>query len=123
MSENGKLFVVEPTGEVSLVEEDADGNTVEWPLDLNEIPGPSIKNTALVRLPKWFFHITIGRFIFKAKKEDDVDAAEDDTDSDSGSGSGSGSGSSKEKKGTAQKVERNGSMPRTVRKRAVKKQK
>lgn len=48
----------------------------------NELPQPTIKDTAVVRFPVWFFNSTAGRFL--AKKESDlyIEIPEADEDSD-----------------------------------------
>lgn len=58
---------------------------------LNEIIKPTIKDTALVKLPKWIFGLTIGRVINKKDEDDeDVDAEEDERAAESDSSSGPG---------------------------------
>ncbi|KAF3911012.1 hypothetical protein AA313_de0202265 [Arthrobotrys entomopaga] len=57
-SENGKVFLVTSLGDVFLVEEDEDGVTQEYLLDLEEIPKAEWGRTAMVTVPKgvygWF---------------------------------------------------------------------
>ncbi|RPB24874.1 hypothetical protein L211DRAFT_861750 [Terfezia boudieri ATCC MYA-4762] len=72
---NGKVLIVNSTGEVFLVEENEDGEEVESPLDINEIQGPSWKDTAVVRLPMWVVDKTVGRFLWK--KAEDVSEYEE----------------------------------------------
>ncbi|KAF3940198.1 hypothetical protein ABW19_dt0204194 [Dactylella cylindrospora] len=50
-SENGKVFMVTSLGDVSLVEEDEDGVTQEYLLDVEEIPKAEWKKTAMVTVP------------------------------------------------------------------------
>ncbi|EXJ81478.1 hypothetical protein A1O3_07771 [Capronia epimyces CBS 606.96] len=61
VAENGKVLVVDSVGNVFLEEEDEDGNVQEFLLDLDEIPRPTIWDTAVVRLPIWLYHKAISR--------------------------------------------------------------
>ncbi|KAI1802403.1 hypothetical protein F4811DRAFT_529620 [Daldinia bambusicola] len=61
VAENGKVLVVDSVGDVYLEQEDADGNVEEFLLDPNELPHPTIKDTALVKLPIWAYTATLGR--------------------------------------------------------------
>ncbi|KIX96126.1 uncharacterized protein Z520_08381 [Fonsecaea multimorphosa CBS 102226] len=54
-AENGKVLVVDSEGNVYLEEEDEDGNTQEYLLDLDEIPKPTVWDTAVLRLPVWLY--------------------------------------------------------------------
>jgi len=54
-SDNGKTFMVTSLGDVSLVDTDEDGNTQEYLLDVNEIPGPQLSKTYLFTVPKWAY--------------------------------------------------------------------
>ncbi|OTB11588.1 hypothetical protein K445DRAFT_321967 [Daldinia sp. EC12] len=67
VAENGKVLVVDSVGDVYLEQEDADGNVEEFLLDLNEFPPPTIKDTALVKLPIWAYTATLGR-VFGTRK-------------------------------------------------------
>ncbi|KAG8165122.1 hypothetical protein KVR01_005397 [Diaporthe batatas] len=92
VAENGKVLVVDSLGDVYLEQEDEDGNVEEFLLDPNEIPKPTIRDTALVRMPIWFYGRTAGRFLSKSQDgdeeyeevEEEVVSAE--TDSSSGAG-------------------------------------
>ncbi|GAB1310752.1 hypothetical protein MFIFM68171_00962 [Madurella fahalii] len=74
VAENGKVLVVDSLGDVYLEQEDEDGNVAEYLLDPNELSRPTIKDTAVVRLPLWAYQLTLGRFISKRTE----DAAEDE---------------------------------------------
>lgn len=60
-SENGKVFMVTSLGDVSLVEEDEDGVTQEYLLDLEEIPKAQWKNTAMVTVPLGLVNLVKGK--------------------------------------------------------------
>lgn len=62
MAENGKVLIVDSVGNVYLEQEDEDGVTQEFLLDVDEIPYPTIKDTALFRLPAWAYHKAFDRF-------------------------------------------------------------
>ncbi|KAL2439183.1 hypothetical protein ABEF95_000852 [Exophiala dermatitidis] len=66
VAENGKVLVVDSVGNVFLEEEDEDGNVQEFLLDLDEIPRPTIWDTAVVRLPSWLHHKAFDRFLKKS---------------------------------------------------------
>lgn len=53
VAENGKILVVDSVGNVFLEEEDEDGKVEEFLLDPDEVPRPTVHDTALVRLPAW----------------------------------------------------------------------
>lgn len=61
-AENGKILIVDSSGNVFLEEEDEDGNTELFLLDANEIPQPTWKDTAVYRLPVWTFEKAAGLF-------------------------------------------------------------
>lgn len=119
VAENGKVLVVDSLGDVYLEQEDEDGNVEEFLLDVcppprpfqaqrcellltqlqpNEIPKPTIRDTALVRMPIWFYGRTAGRFLSKNQDGDeDYEEVEEEgsdfkevgsaeTDSSSGAG-------------------------------------
>ncbi|KAJ0121199.1 hypothetical protein J7T55_008362 [Diaporthe amygdali] len=98
VAENGKVLVVDSLGDVYLEQEDEDGNVEEFLLDPNEIPKPTISDTALVRMPIWFYGRTAGRFLSKNQDGDDdfeeveeeasdfKEVASAETDSSSGAG-------------------------------------
>ncbi|KAI1465817.1 uncharacterized protein F4812DRAFT_113288 [Daldinia caldariorum] len=93
VAENGKVLVVDSLGDVYLEQEDADGNVEEFLLDPNELPQPTIKDTALVKLPIWAYTATLGRvFGTRASSSNDQlsedennNAAADDLADDSSS--------------------------------------
>ncbi|KAK3941112.1 hypothetical protein QBC46DRAFT_383706 [Diplogelasinospora grovesii] len=73
VAENGKILVVDSLGDVYLEQEDEDGNTAEFLLDPNEIPRPTFKDTAVVRLPLWAYKMSVGRVFGKKQAgEDDM---------------------------------------------------
>ncbi|EOO04329.1 hypothetical protein UCRPA7_109 [Phaeoacremonium minimum UCRPA7] len=76
VAENGKVLVVDSLGDVYLEQEDEEGNIAEFLLDPNELPKPSIKDTALYRMPIWLYGLTVGRVLYK--KEQGEDSEEDD---------------------------------------------
>jgi len=110
VAENGKVLVVDSVGEVYLEQEDEDGNVAEYLLDVsspspsipvkyttnayqiqpNEIPCPTFKDTAVIRLPLWAFQITLGRFLpSRAIGDDETEEGllaeeEDEADSEPG---------------------------------------
>ena len=59
VAENGKVLIVDSVGNVFLEQEGEDGYTQEFLLDLEEIPKPTIKDTALFRLPAWIVKKTM----------------------------------------------------------------
>lgn len=62
------------------------------PRQLNEIAKPTINDTALVKLPKWIYRLTLGRVFNKKTGDDDESDFEDDdiaaAESDTSSGPG-----------------------------------
>ena len=61
-AENGKILIVDSIGNVYLEEQDEDGMTQEFLLDIDEIPRPTIRDTALYRFPAWIYRKIVGRF-------------------------------------------------------------
>ncbi|KAL9623096.1 MAG: hypothetical protein Q9160_002610 [Pyrenula sp. 1 TL-2023] len=61
-AENGKILIVDSSGNVFLEEEDEDGNVKLFLLDVDEIPLPTWKDTAVYRLPVWAFRKVAGLF-------------------------------------------------------------
>ncbi|RFU31356.1 hypothetical protein B7463_g4972, partial [Scytalidium lignicola] len=61
VAENGKVLCVDMAGNVYLEQVDEDGVTQEFLLDPNELPQPTIKDTALYRLPIWAYKTLLGR--------------------------------------------------------------
>lgn len=82
VAENGKILVVDSLGNVYLEEEDEEGEVQEYLLDPNELARPTFKDTAVVRVPAWFFNVTAGRFLPQKTQEDDLDILAEDEDSD-----------------------------------------
>lgn len=62
LAQNGKVLIVDSVGNVFLEEEDEDGVAQEFLLDVDEIPRPTMKDTALYRLPLWAYHKVVHRF-------------------------------------------------------------
>ena len=60
-AENGKVLVVDSTGNVYLEQQDEDGVTQEFLLDMDEIPRPTIRDTALYRFPAWIYRTAVNR--------------------------------------------------------------
>ncbi|KUI66555.1 hypothetical protein VM1G_01403 [Cytospora mali] len=93
VAENGKVLVVDSLGDVYLEQEDEEGNMEEFLLDPNEINKPTISDTALVRMPIWFYGRTVGRFFSKKnvdEEEDYEEIEEEDVAADTDSSSGAG---------------------------------
>jgi hypothetical protein len=61
-AENGKILIVDSIGNVYLEEQDEDGMTQEFLLDIDEIPRLTIRDTALYRFPAWIYRKIVGRF-------------------------------------------------------------
>ncbi|OAP62217.1 hypothetical protein AYL99_04420 [Fonsecaea erecta] len=66
-AENGKTLVVDSEGNVYLEEDDEDGNTQEYLLDLDEIIKPTVWDTAVLRLPLWLCRKAVSPFMKKAQ--------------------------------------------------------
>lgn len=79
VAENGKILVVDSQGDVFLEEEDEEGNVNEYLLDPNELLKPTLRDTAVVRVPAWIFQLTIGRYLPGSAS---AEAAEGEEDSD-----------------------------------------
>ena len=62
-AENGKILVVDSIGNVFLEEEDEDGNVDEFLLDLDEIQKPTLRDTAVVKLPIWLYRKAFDPFM------------------------------------------------------------
>ncbi|TDZ13172.1 putative J domain-containing protein [Colletotrichum spinosum] len=82
VAENGKILVVDSLGDVYLEDEDEDGNVDQFLLDPNELPQPTIRDTALVRLPIWAYNRSVGRFLNKNAEE--LESETEELDSDDG---------------------------------------
>lgn len=66
-AENGKILVVDSVGNVFLEEEDEEGEIQEYLLDLDEIPRPTFRDTAVVRFPVWLFRKAFDPFLKNTK--------------------------------------------------------
>ncbi|KAI1773941.1 hypothetical protein F4818DRAFT_420293 [Hypoxylon cercidicola] len=73
VAENGKVLVVDSLGDVYLEQEDADGNMQEFLLDPNELHKPTVRDTALFKLPSWAYSATLGRVFGIPKSADNLD--------------------------------------------------
>ncbi|CAJ2501300.1 Uu.00g041530.m01.CDS01 [Anthostomella pinea] len=91
VAENGKVLVVDSLGDVYLEQQDADGNTGEFLLDPDELQKPTIRDTALFKLPGWAYAATVGKVLGQSKATDssddeaggsDEELVDDDEDSD-----------------------------------------
>ncbi|KAH7062051.1 DNAJ domain-containing protein [Macrophomina phaseolina] len=89
-AENGKVLIVDSAGNVFLEEETEDGEIHEFLLDVDEIPKPSFRDTAVVRLPVWFYRKSFGRLFGKSSSEIALEAASDDVEVDFSGGDGNG---------------------------------
>ncbi|KAI1142648.1 hypothetical protein F5Y05DRAFT_126161 [Hypoxylon sp. FL0543] len=78
VAENGKVLVVDSLGDVYLEQEDADGNVEEFLLDPDELPKPTVKDTALVKLPIWAYSATLGKLFRAPKSADNIDEQVDE---------------------------------------------
>jgi len=83
VAENGKILVVDSVGNVYLEQTDEDGETQEFLLDPNELPQPTVRDTALYRLPIWAYDRLTSRFLNKPSSEDESDIEEDEIPSSS----------------------------------------
>jgi curved DNA-binding protein CbpA len=89
-AENGKILIVDSIGNVFLEEQDEDG-TQEFLLDMDEIPRPTIRDTALYRFPLWIYRKAVGslqKAPLKATADGEVAATsvvEPEEENDSGS--------------------------------------
>jgi hypothetical protein len=83
VAENGKVLIVDATGNVFLEEENEDGVTEEYLLDTSEIQRPTIRDTMVFRVPAWMFRQTIGRVVGRPKAENAEVEEVADFDSDS----------------------------------------
>ncbi|KAI1376406.1 hypothetical protein F4677DRAFT_419840 [Hypoxylon crocopeplum] len=73
VAENGKVLVVDSLGDVYLEQEDADGKVEELLLDPNELPKPTIRDTALFKLPIWAYAATVSKVLGAPKSADNLD--------------------------------------------------
>ncbi|KAK8197767.1 hypothetical protein IWZ00DRAFT_151100 [Phyllosticta capitalensis] len=82
-AENGKVLIVDSAGNVFLEETTDEGETHEFLLDVGEIPKPTFRDTAVVRLPVWAYRKSVGRLFGSSHDE----AAEHDIHVDVDAGS------------------------------------
>lgn len=94
VAENGKVLIVESTGNVFLEEENEEGERQEFLLDVEEIHRPTIKDTILFSLPIWGFNKTIGRVLGLSGEEEveEVEEVEVEVEAETTATSGKGSG-------------------------------
>ncbi|KAM0814630.1 putative J domain-containing protein [Seiridium cardinale] len=83
VAENGKVLVVDSLGDVYLEQEDEDGNVQEFLLDPNEMPMPTIRDTALFRLPIWVFRRITGKKDVQDQFDEEDEVSEEIVDDDS----------------------------------------
>ncbi|KAI0438199.1 hypothetical protein F4803DRAFT_565462 [Xylaria telfairii] len=81
VAENGKILVVDSLGDVYLEQEDADGNVHEFLLDPDELPQPTVRDTALFKLPGWVYSLTVGRALGQTPPVTTDSSADSDADS------------------------------------------
>ncbi|KAJ5785706.1 uncharacterized protein N7503_010918 [Penicillium pulvis] len=77
MAENGKVLIVEATGNVFLEEVNDEGERQEFLLDIDEIQKPSFRDTVVCKLPIWCFRKTVGRVLGSPAEEDIIEEAGD----------------------------------------------
>lgn len=65
-AENGKVLIVDSTGNVFLEEEDENGEKGEYLLDPDEVSKPTVQQTMLFRLPVWVYSQVWDRLRSKA---------------------------------------------------------
>ncbi|CRK31179.1 hypothetical protein BN1708_005369 [Verticillium longisporum] len=82
IAENGKVLVVDHSGNVYLEEQDEEGNLEQFLLDPTELKEPTFFDTAVVRLPVWAFNSTVGRALGKKPAAEDLDLVDVDSDND-----------------------------------------
>lgn len=75
-AENGKILVVDSAGNVCLEERDENGEVQEFLLDPNELAKPTIRDTALAKLPLWAWKKTAGR-VLGSKEEEELEYEEE----------------------------------------------
>ncbi|RKF73803.1 putative J domain-containing protein C2E1P5.03 [Golovinomyces cichoracearum] len=81
VAENGKILVVDSSGDVYLEQVDEDGETQEFLLHPDELPKPSFTDTALCQLPVWAYSIIITR-VFHRKQATPAENPEDEEELD-----------------------------------------
>lgn len=81
VAENGKVLIVDSVGNVFLEQENEEGERQEFLLDVDEIQRPSIRETALFKLPVWCFQKTVGRVLgTSVPEEEDTEEIEQPID-------------------------------------------
>lgn len=80
VAENGKVLIVDSTGNVFLEEENEDGEKEEFLLDTSEISKPTIRDTMVFKIPGWLFGMTVGRVMGSKSDEVDVGVVDGDVD-------------------------------------------
>ncbi|KAI9923634.1 hypothetical protein ASPWEDRAFT_38379 [Aspergillus wentii DTO 134E9] len=78
VAENGKVLIVDSTGNVFLEEETEEGEKAEFLLDIEEIHRPTVRDTMVFRVPIWCFQKTVGRLTAPSNAEDDVVDSEEE---------------------------------------------
>lgn len=91
VADNGKILIVDAVGNVYLEEEDEAGNKQEFLLDPNEIPKPTLKDTALYKFPGWIYRKVSSRFskstqVSASDDEQGMDASDSSQEQDPSSG-------------------------------------
>jgi hypothetical protein len=97
VAENGKILVVDSVGNVYLEQADKEGETHEFLLDVchinhllfsmtnifqpNELPKPTLRDTALYRIPIWTFNRLTGRIVKPSSSDEESDISEEDVPS------------------------------------------
>lgn len=76
-AENGKVLIVDSSGNVFLEDENEDGELNTYLLDINEIPRPTIKDTMVYRLPFWVYRKTVGRLVNGTEEIGDIANADE----------------------------------------------
>ncbi|KAF2090770.1 hypothetical protein K490DRAFT_53720 [Saccharata proteae CBS 121410] len=75
VAENGKVLIVDSAGNVFLEEGTEDGAVHEYLLDVEEIPKPTLSDTAIVRLPVWLYKASVGKLLGKSSTDVALEAA------------------------------------------------
>ena len=71
VAENGKVLVVDQAGNVYLEERSGDGGVQEYLLDPEDVLKPTVRDTALVRLPMFLYRRTVGKFVGGKPQEEE----------------------------------------------------
>lgn len=83
-AENGKILIVDSSGNVFLEEENEDGEAGEYLLDPNEIPRPTYHDTVVFRLPIWIYRLIKRRLLGTSPSADARPVGEDGSSSEDG---------------------------------------